>query len=460
MGRLIAISNRTAADPDARAGGLAVAVWESLQATEGMWIGWSGDIVEEQPRGVNTFRDDGVDFVLTDLTVTEHEKFYLDYANSVLWPIFHYRIDLATFDSDSFDIYSSVNKKMASIAAERAREGDSIWVHDYHFLLVADYLQHFGYKGPTGFFLHIPFPPPEVFRALPEHAWIARALVVYDVIGFQSAQDKSNFERYMIEEHNAVLTADGALKAFDRTTRVKAYPIGIDAAGFRDAAESEEAKCAATRISRFLGGRNLIIGVDRMDYSKGLPERFAAIGKLFDNHPELHGKVSMTQITPPSRSKVEEYRQLRETLDGLAGRINGDYGDLDWIPLRYLARSYRREELAGLFQTARVGLVTPLRDGMNLVAKEFVMAQLEEDPGVLILSEFAGAAEQLSDALIVNPHDTNRLAETVNVALNMGLDERQARWDKLRSIVESQDVNWWRNLFLDDLNAVNQKVLA
>ena len=197
-----------------------------------------------------------------------------------------------------------------------------------------------------------------------------------------------------------------------------------------------------------------MIGVDRMDYSKGLPQRFEAVGELFDVHRELHGNVSVTQIAPPSRSKVEEYKELRIELDRLAGRINGDYGDLDWIPLRYLARSYQREELAGLFKIARVGLVTPLRDGMNLVAKEFVMAQEEDDPGVLILSEFAGAAEQLTAALIVNPHDRAKLAETIHLALTMSLDERQHRWRSLRDIVVSQDINWWRNRFLKDLHGL------
>ena len=451
MGRLVAISNRTAADPNARAGGLAVAVWESLKATGGMWIGWSGDVVADKPRGVNVFRDDGVEFVLTDLTEEEHDLYYLHYANIVLWPIFHYRIDLASFETDAFKVYADVNQRIANMAAERLLPGDTVWVHDYHFLLMADCLKRIGWRGPTGFFLHIPFPAPEIFRALPEHQWIARAMCAYDVLGFQSEQDQRNFAHYLTESHDAVVHPDGRVEAFGMTTKIKAYPIGIDAEGFREAADSPLAKEAADRIGKFLGGRNLVIGVDRMDYSKGLPQRFDAVGKLFHQHPELHGKVSVTQIAPPSRSKVEEYRDLRGQLDTLAGQINGDYGDLDWIPLRYLARSYRREELAGLFRMARVGLVTPLRDGMNLVAKEFVMAQKEEDPGVLILSEFAGAAEQLTDALIVNPHDTNKLANTIHYALSMGLEERQERWRKLRDIVVSQDVSWWRRKFLDDL---------
>ena len=457
MGRLIAISNRTAADPAARAGGLAVAVWESLQETGGIWLGWSGEIVQDKPRGVNVFRDDGVQFVLTDLSEQEHDGFYLNYANSVLWPIFHYRLDLASFDNDSFAVYSAVNQRIAEMTAERAVPGDTIWVHDYHFLLVADCLRHLGWDGPTGFFLHIPFPAPEMFRALPEHQWIARAMAAYDVIGLQSQQDRRNFIRYMEEEHGASVLSDGRLQVFGTTLKVEAYPIGIDAAGFEAAANSAAATRASERIGRFLGGRQLVIGVDRMDYSKGLPQRFEAVGQLFDEHPEIHGKVSVTQIAPPSRSKVEEYKDLRVQLDELAGRINGDYGDLDWIPLRYLARPYGREELAGLFRTASVGLVTPLRDGMNLVAKEFVMAQTEDDPGVLILSEFAGAAEQLTSALIVNPHDTGRLANTILAALRMPLEERQERWRKLKEIVTTQDIAWWSANYLADLNSLEVK---
>ena len=454
MGRLIAISNRTAADPSARAGGLAVAVWESLKSTGGVWFGWSGDIVPQTSRAVHQLKDDGVEFVLTDLSEHEHDYYYLRYANSVLWPIFHYRIDLAAFDTEAFEVYAAVNQRVANLVSDRLQEGDSVWVHDYHFLLMGDSLRRAGWDGPIGFFLHIPFPPPEVFRALPEHLWIARAMCGFSVIGFQSEQDRSNFTRYLVEDCKAVDHGDGTYEVFATTVKVEAYPIGIDASGFEAAATTDKAAEAAERIGRFLGGRSLVIGVDRMDYSKGLPERFEAVGRLFDDYPETHGKVSVTQIAPPSRSKVEEYKELRQRLDELAGRINGDYGDLDWIPLRYLARSYDREELAGLFRIARVALVTPLRDGMNLVCKEFVMAQDPDNPGVLVLSEFAGAAEQLKAALLVNPHDTGKLAETIHHALTMPLEERKERWEALRKIVTEQDVTWWRQNFLKDLGSL------
>ncbi|MCK5747948.1 MAG: trehalose-6-phosphate synthase, partial [Oricola sp.] len=361
MGRLIAISNRTAVDPRARAGGLAVAVWESLKATGGLWFGWSGDIVDDEPKALRSYHDDGVDFLLTDLTQEEHDGYYLNYASRVIWPVFHYRIDLAWFDRDAFTTYAAVNQRFARHVAPRIGDGDTVWVHDYHFLLMADALRHAGWEGPTGFFLHIPFPAPEVFRTLPEHHWIGRALCAYDVVGFQAEQDRYNFVQYLIDDCDGEDLGDGQVRAFDRTLTVKAYPIGIDAEGFVKAANSERAAEAAARLGQFLGGRELVIGCDRMDYSKGLPQRFEAVGRLFDNFPDTRGKVSVTQITPPSRSKVEEYQELRIELDQLAGRINGDYGDLDWIPLRYLARAYQREELAGLFRIARVGLVTPLR---------------------------------------------------------------------------------------------------
>lgn len=453
MGRLIAISNRTAADPGGRAGGLAVAVWESLKSTGGIWCGWSGEIVQKASRGVNVFTDEGVEFIVADLTEEEHDGYYLTYSNRVIWPVFHYRVDLASFDSDAFLVYANVNQRFAGIIADRLQEGDTVWVHDYHYLLMAESLRRAGWDGPVGFFLHIPFPSQEIFRALPEHTRLARAICAFDVIGFQSQNDRLNFVRYLEEACGAEQIEDDRVRVFDRTPKISAYPIGIDAESFADASKSEVADAAANRIGRFLGDRLLVIGVDRMDYSKGLPERFEAVGEFFDAYPDLRQKVSVTQIAPPSRSKVEEYRDLRTTLDGLAGRINGDYGDLDWIPLRYLARSYEREELAGLFRIARVGLVTPLHDGMNLVCKEFVMAQEEDDPGVLILSEFAGAAEQLKDALMVNPHDTRKLAETIRRALTMPLDERQRRWRALREVVVSQDINWWRAKFLNDLEA-------
>ena len=452
MGRLIAVSNRTAADPKARAGGLAVALWDALSASDGVWLGWSGEVVEGgPPRGVTMFRDEGVDFILADLTQEEHEGFYNSYANRLLWPVFHYRNDLARFDENDYRIYAAVNDRFARILAARAREDDIVWIHDYHFLLLGEALRREGWEGRIGFFLHIPFPSPEMFRIIPQHHHIARALCSCDVVGFQSTNDKANFERYLVEHCGAEERADGCFDVYGRRVKIDAYPIGIDAEAFRACVDTEAAQTAIRRISRFIGERQHVIGVDRMDYSKGLPERFAAVGRLFEEYPETRGKLSVTQIAPPSRSTVYEYQELRNELAEYSGRVNGDYGDLDWAPLRYLVRSFEREELAGLFSISRVGLVTPLRDGMNLVAKEYVAAQNEEDPGVLILSEFAGAAEQLEAALLVNPYDTAALAEAINMALHMPLHERLERWRQLYESVTSYDIVWWREKFLADL---------
>ena len=430
---------------------MAVAVWESLKATGGIWFGWSGEISDNAADSIKEFSDEGVDFVTTDLTEDEYNGYYINYSNRVLWPIFHYRIDLAWFSVRPFDIYQAVNQRIAGIVAPKLEKGDSVWVHDYHFLMMGEALRREGWHGSIGFFLHIPFPSPELFRALPDHEAIARAMTEFTVIGFQSNSDRSNFVRYLVENCGGKDLEDGRVEVFGHTIKCKAYPIGIDADAFEKGALSQRAKTASNRIGKFLGERDLVIGVDRMDYSKGLPQRFEAVGALFDHFPDTRGKVSVTQIAPPSRSKVSEYKELRVQLDELAGRINGDYGDLDWIPLRYLARSYDRRELAGLFRTARVGLVTPLRDGMNLVCKEFVMAQDPDDPGVLVLSEFAGAAEQLDAALLVNPHDAFKVAETIYTALKMPLEERIERFEQLRHVIVSQDINWWRRKFLEDL---------
>ncbi|MBI1365775.1 MAG: trehalose-6-phosphate synthase [Alphaproteobacteria bacterium] len=452
MGRLIAVSNRTAADPNSRAGGLAVALWDALVKSSGLWFGWSGAIVDGPSRGVSMFQDEGVDFLLADLSEEERQGFYYSYSNSLLWPVFHYRNDLARFVEDDFRIYSAVNDRFARLVSARAREGDIVWIHDYHFLLLGAALRRAGWSGRTGFFLHIPFPPPELFRTVPQHHEIAEALCACDVIGFQSANDRANFVRYLEEYCDARAEQEsGFVKAFGRRVKIDVYPIGIDVESFRASVSSDAAQAAIRRLRRGVGERQHVIGVDRLDYSKGLPERFAAIGRLLDDYPEARGKMTMTQIAPPSRSSVEEYQELRNELDALSGRINGDYGDLDWTPLRYLVRGYQREELAGLYSVSRVGLVTPLRDGMNLVAKEYVAAQDPDDPGVLILSEFAGAAEQLSEALLVNPYDSAGLAAAINAALHMPLDERRARWKRLFETVRQYDIAWWREKFLADL---------
>jgi trehalose 6-phosphate synthase len=452
-GRLIAVSNRTANDPNARAGGLAVALWDALVETKGIWVGWSGKLRDFAGSKLREDFDDGVEFTLADMTKQQYEGFYLGYANSVLWPLLHNRLDLAILDNSHFKAYSEINQKFAKIIAQKAEPDDFIWVHDYHFFLLARDLRAVNVTSKIGFFLHIPFPAPEIFRALPEYEIIGQALCDYDVIGLQTENDVRNFTRFLIEDLNGEILNDEQIKVNDRVITVRHCPIGMNGPDFAETAKSETASDAALKLNRFLGQRQLIIGVDRMDYSKGLPQRFEAVGRLFDNYPETHGAVSFTQIAPPSRSIVDEYAQLRETLDQLSGRINGDYGDLDWIPIRYLARSYNREEIAGLYRLADVCLVTPLQDGMNLVAKEFIAAQDPDDPGVLILSQFAGAAEQMKEAIIVNPHATDDVADAIKTALNMPIAERKSRWEALYRNVCEEDITWWRQQFFAALTA-------
>lgn len=452
-GRLIAVSNRTAFDPNARAGGLAVALWDSLVETKGTWVGWSGKLRDYAGSKVENVSDGGVEFILSDITKAQYESFYLGYSNSVLWPLLHNRLDLAVLDNNHFKTYVEINQKFAGIIAPKTTQDDFIWVHDYHFFMLAQELRAAQITSKIGFFLHIPFPAPEIFRALPEHDIIGRALCDYDVIGLQTENDVRNFKRFLSEDFGGESVNGSQVKVEGRIITIRHCPIGMNAPEFAQIAKSDVAKEAAFKLNRFLGQRQLIIGVDRMDYSKGLPQRFEAVGRLFDSFPETHGAVSFTQIAPPSRAIVDEYAQLRETLDQLSGRINGDYGDLDWIPIRYLARSYSREEISGLYRLADICLVTPLQDGMNLVAKEFVAAQDPDDPGVLILSQFAGAAEQMKNAIIVNPHATDDVAAAIKQALDMPLAERQQRWKKLYKNVCDEDINWWRKKFFAPLTA-------
>jgi trehalose 6-phosphate synthase len=453
-GRLIIASNRIASPEAPRPGGLAVALADALaERGGGVWFGWSGDTLERETRGVRLFAEGNVDYALADLTQAEFEGYYLGYANRALWPVFHYRVDLAHFDEAEFAAYENVNRRFARLLAQFTREDDTVWVHDYHFLLMGQEMRASGWDGKMGFFLHIPFPAPEVFTSLPHHQRLARGLSAFDLVGFQTERDTANFRRYLVEQCGGTLLDDGSLQVFDRTLRAATFSIGVDPEDIANLAEGEEGRSAAERLGRITENRALVIGVDRMDYSKGLPQRMAAFGRMLDDHQELHGRVSFLQIAPPSREAVDAYQVLREELDRLAGRINGDYADLDWMPIRYLARSYSRGALSGLYRLSRVGLVTPLYDGMNLVAKEFVAAQSPEDPGALVLSEFAGAAEQMQAAILVNPHDIGGTADAIFRALSMPLEERRERWQALIESVREHDIAWWRRQFLRALDA-------
>jgi trehalose 6-phosphate synthase len=455
MGRLVIASNRTATPGEPRAGGLAVALADALgERGGGVWFGWSGAVTEGAAPQTHRRRDDGIDFVLCDLDATEHDTYYLGYANRALWPVFHYRIDLASFDEAEFYGYAAVNRRFGAELVAVLEPGDTVWLHDYHFILMAAAMREAGWAGAIGFFLHIPFPAPEVFTALPQHLALAEGFGAFDLLGFQTARDVANFRRYMIGTAGAELVDAGRLRIGGRIVETRHFPIGIDAAEMAAMAVSPAAREAAAGVGRIIDSRALVIGVDRMDYSKGLPQRMEAFGRMLADHPETHGTVSFLQIAPPSREAVEAYQALREELDRLSGGINAEFADLGWQPIRYLARGFGRDTLAGLYRLSRVGLVTPLHDGMNLVAKEYVAAQDPQDPGVLVLSEFAGAAEQLDAALLVNPHDIAGMAEAIHAALQMPIDERVARWRALDVAVRREDIAWWRRSFLAALDAV------
>jgi len=320
-------------------------------------------------------------------------------------------------------------------------------VHDYHLIPMGEELRRLGVKCRIGFFLHIPFPSTEVYVALPWHDQLVQAMCAYDLLGFQTSNDLRNFHDYLYREGIGYALADGLIHAFGGTLRAQEFPIGIDTDDFAAMATSAEAVRASQRLSRSLIGRRLIIGVDRLDYTKGITERLRAYEALLENYPRQRGQVTFVQISAPSREDVPEYLELRRQVEATSGRINGLFSEFDWMPLRYLNRGFTRRTLAGFFRLSRIGLVTPLRDGMNLVAKEYVAAQSDEDPGVLVLSRFAGAADDMDGAVIVNPYDIEAVAEAMHFGLTMPLDERQDRWRRLFAQVQQHDIAQWRRNF-------------
>ncbi|WP_024813069.1 alpha,alpha-trehalose-phosphate synthase (UDP-forming) [Acidovorax sp. JHL-3] len=458
MGRLVVVSNRVADPRKTASGGLAVALGQALQASGGLWFGWSGKIVEDGTPGegdIHLQSAGKVQLATVDLSREDHDSYYLGYSNGVLWPVFHYRLDLADFDAGFIGGYRRVNQMFARKLAAMLRPDDVIWVHDYHLIPLAAELRNMGCQQRMGFFLHIPLPPPLLLAAVPEHEWLMRSLFAYDLVGFQSEADVSHFSRYVGTETSADILGEHEFRAFGKTLQAQAFPIGIDVDEFTALGQSHEAVDMYEQMRGEYSRRRLLLGVERMDYSKGLPQRIKAFRQLLQNYPENLGSATLIQIAAPSREAVNAYAALRQELESLCGSVNGDFGELDWMPVRYIHRSVARKRLPGLYRAASVALVTPLRDGMNLVAKEFIVAQDPEDPGVLVLSRFAGAAEQMREALLVNPYDTTRTAETMQRALQMPLKERQQRHQALLQNVREQDVHWWRQRFLNALNAVS-----
>jgi len=447
MSRLIVISNRVRQPGNTAAqGGLAVALSASLRESRGLWLGWSGNMTEKFTGQIAFQEDEGVKTATIDLEEQDIDEYYNGYANRTLWPLFHYRIDLAEYDRTFEGGYNRVNERFADTAIPLIEREDIVWVHDYHLIPLGQMLRDRGLHNRIGFFLHIPWPPTRLLVSLPHHQQLVETLFAYDVVGFQTEEWLESFRHYVEKEMGGTVDGDHCTVG-GRTIQAVTCPIGIDYPDFVEASQSPEAAHMRRQMRASLQDRSLIVGVDRLDYSKGLEERFAGYERFLKDHPEYHREVVLLQIAPPSRGEVQSYQEIRAKLDSYAGRVNGEYSDVDWTPIRYVNQGYPRDRLGGIYRAARIGLVTPLRDGMNLVAKEYVAAQDAEDPGVLILSRFAGAALQLDRALLVNPYSAEEISDAIYRALQMPLEERCERWLAMMGNVKKQDVAWWRARF-------------
>ncbi len=422
-----------------------------LKRRPGVWFGWSGKTSNDEELAATTIERDNLTYVLTDLSENDYQEYYNGFANRVLWPILHYRLDLAEFHRRDLSGYRRVNEHFANQLHELLREDDVVWVHDYHLIPLARMLRERGHKNRIGFFLHIPFPPPEILTALPNHESLIPQLGDYDLVGFQTRGDANNCARYFEYECGYRPLSGFRFQTPDRQTRVGVFPIGIETPAFSRAARRSVRSPMVRNVVDSLSGRAMIIGVDRLDYSKGLEQRLDAYERFLALHPDWRNKVTYLQITPKSRSEISEYVDMERAVNTAAGRINGTYGEAAWTPIRYVNQAYSRQALAGLYRSARVALVTPLRDGMNLVAKEYVAAQDAEDPGVLILSRFAGAADECTAALLVNPYDPERVANSIARALAMPLEERRQRHEDLYRAISRNDVKAWGESFLETL---------
>jgi len=458
-GRLIVVSNRVSApkDPAAgSAGGLAMALSAALRKYEGLWFGWSGETTDVWTPEAKIQDRGGVTVALVDLEAQDVDEYYNGYANKTLWPLFHHRVDLTAYERSYGEGYERTNARFAEVLAPLIRPDDLIWVHDYHMLPLARDLRRLGIRNRIGFFLHTPWPARQLLVTLPHHRRLVESMFDYDLIGFHTREWLDLFRDYVASEPsvNGRLLPLDALEAFGKTVQTGVFPIGIDVAGFEQARNSALGARTYDRMMASTAFRKLIVGVDRLDYSKGLEQRLLGYEQFLEAHPDLRSKVLLLQVTPISRDEVDAYQDIRGRLDALAGRINGEYAEMDWQPIRYLNRTYRRDQLAGIYRAARVGLVTPLRDGMNLVAKEFVAAQNPDDPGVLILSRFAGAAEQMGEALLVNPFSREELSDAIHRALTLPLAERRRKWEALMRVVRDTDVSTWRDDFVATLRSV------
>ncbi len=451
MARLIVVSNRVVDPREEHAGGLAAALQSALRERGGIWFGWNGEVVPNHNGKVYYRRVNRITYATIGLTRTEYNDYYKGFANRTLWPLLHYRNDLCDYQRSHYEGYIRVNDLFATCLTELIRPDDTLWVHDYHLIPLAARLRAHGVGNPIGFFLHTPLAPGELLATLPNHRKLFSTLGAYDLVGVQTQRDLQALRGYFSTIANATLEADDVIRLPDgQHFRAGHFPISIDVDGAQRMARTAMNSTPVRRLRRRLSDYKLMVGVDRLDYSKGLPQRFDAFAAMLQDDTWRH-RVCLLQIAPPSRSDIPEYRDIRRVLERRTGHINGALAEPDWVPIHYVNQTVPHAALAGYYRSADVGLVTPLRDGMNLVAKEYVASQDPEDPGVLVLSRFAGAAEELGDAVLVNPHDQDGTAEALARALDMPLDERKARWQAMMDVLRGHDIATWRREFLDAL---------
>lgn len=441
---------------EAGGGGLITALLPVLRNRGGVWIGWPGsaeDAPDLSAELAAAGADAGYTLQAVPLTAEEVRNFYEGFANEIIWPLFHDMQLLCNFDPAYWRTYREVNRKYARIVDAAASPRDFVWVHDYHLMNVAADLRALGCRSRLGFFLHIPFPSPDIYLKLPWRKELLEALLHYDLIGFQTTRDRRNFlqcvrvllEDTEIEGRGQVLQVAAA----GRRVRVGHFPISIDFNAFMGQASALEVAARAAELHKLLPKRKLILGIDRLDYTKGIPLRLKAFHTVLTRYPELRERISLIQVVVPSREDIREYTDLKTEIEQLVGKINGSFVDPGgWVPVWYVYRSLSRLDLLAYYRAADIALVTPLRDGMNLVAKEYCACSIEEDC-TLILSEFAGAAEQLArGAILVNPYDVEGVADAIHRAFRMGGEERQARMRGMRRSIRRQDVFWWVDSFL------------
>ena len=454
MSRLVVVSNRVAVPGQNAPGGLAVALQAALGERGGLWFGWSGKTVRGNSGEVHEQQDGGIRYVTIDLNRADVDDYYNGFSNRTLWPLLHFRLDLVDYDRATREGYRRVNALFADTLAPQLREDDIVWIHDYHLIPLAALLRERGVTCRIGFFLHVPVPSADLMMAIPDHVRLFSTLYAYDLLGFQTSRDNDRFRSYVRLYGGGKVLDDHRVEAPDgRRIRTGAFPISIDTPHIARQAAAAGGKSALRNLHTSLERRMLAIGVDRLDYSKGLPERFQSFGRYLERHPDQKGSLTYLQIAPVSRGEVNEYQHLRNQLEQIAGHINGRHAEPDWTPLRYVNRNIPHAMLTGYYRMARIGLVTPLRDGMNLVAKEYVAAQDPDDPGVLILSLLAGAAQEMKEALLVNPHDLDGVADAIATAAAMPLAERKERWNAMMARLLEYDIHAWRRAYLDALEA-------